>query len=242
MTRLLAIGDIHGRLDLLDRLLAQVRPTAADRLVFLGDYIDRGPESRGVLERLLQLREALPATVFLRGNHEQLLLDALAEAGRLPHWTPLRRLSPRFAAEASGSDLQLWLYNGGVQVLLDYGICADSGAIPDFSLIPAPHLDFLQTTRLWHAENGILFVHAGADPGREPAEQDPYLLLWGRRLPPLPAGAPLQVVGHTPTRDGRPLREGGRLYLDTGAVYGRALACCDLLSDALWLASDDEPG
>lgn len=236
MSRLLAIGDIHGRHDLLDALLAKVSPTRDDRLIFLGDYVDRGPQSRGVVERLLVLRDDLPATVFLRGNHEQLLLDALAEAGRLPGWSPLRSQSQHYRAEAAASDLLLWMANGGGQTLASYGIRPGTGPLPE-SLLPTDHLDFLQQTILWHSAESWLFIHAGADPALPLEAQDPYLLLWGRQFPPLPDSSPRQVVGHTPTRDGMPHWDGGRLYLDTGGVFGGALSCYDLNHETFWQVS-----
>jgi serine/threonine protein phosphatase 1 len=80
--RLLAVGDIHGHREKLSRLLELVAPTGQDQVVFLGDYIDRGPQSREVIEELLAFRQRFPQTVFLRGNHEQILLDALVEEGK----------------------------------------------------------------------------------------------------------------------------------------------------------------
>lgn len=236
MPRLLAFGDIHGCRDLLAALLQQVRPTSGDRLVFLGDYVDRGPDSRGVIEHLLQLRQTHPETVFLRGNHEQMLLDAFAEWGRLPDWEPLRRRSAAFRAAAPPSDVQLWLANGGYQALASYGIPFETLDSPDLTRLPAAHLAFLRQTVLWHVEDDWLFVHADADPARPPAKQDPYRLLWSRHPAPAAGPWPRLVVGHTPTRDGRPADEPGRLNLDTGAVYGRALSCCDLRSGNLWQA------
>lgn len=237
MPRLFAIGDIHGCRGLLDALLGQLRLTPGDRMVFLGDYVDRGPDSRGVIERLLQLRQAYPETVFLRGNHEQMLLDTLAEWGRLPDWEPLRRHSAAFRAAAPASDAQLWLANGGHQALVSYDIPFETWeASPDLTPLPASHLEFLQQTVLWHVEDGWLFVHADADPAHPPAGQDPYRLLWARNPAPAAGPWPRLVVGHTPTRDNRPADEPGRLNLDTGAVYGRALSCCDLRSGILWQA------
>jgi len=91
--RLIAIGDIHGHFDKLTRLLDQVTPTPEDRLVFLGDYIDRGPASKGVVDYLMELSREFPLTVFLRGNHEQMMLDCIAGYApeRLPGWEVLFR-------------------------------------------------------------------------------------------------------------------------------------------------------
>ena len=86
--RLLAIGDIHGYLDKLRRLLDLVQPTANDKVIFLGDYVDRGPDSRGVLDELIRFGERFPQTIFLRGNHEQMFMDAL-------DWQEIEHLSAR---------------------------------------------------------------------------------------------------------------------------------------------------
>jgi len=94
--RLIAIGDIHGHLDKLERLLQLIMPTDNDKLVFLGDYIDRGPDSAGVVDHLIQLPDRFPQTVFLRGNHEQVAMDALVSCvpGCLPGYRPLVDLDP----------------------------------------------------------------------------------------------------------------------------------------------------
>ena len=79
MTRLIAVGDVHGQLKMLEDLINQVKPTQDDQVVFLGDYIDRGPDSKGVIDYLIQFDQKLPQTIFLRGNHEQMFLDALVD-------------------------------------------------------------------------------------------------------------------------------------------------------------------
>ena len=91
--RLLAVGDIHGHLDKLQGLMAQVNPTTNDRVVFLGDYIDRGTDSKGVIEYLIDFKKRFPTTVFLRGNHEQMLLDAMVEDRILSGQSPAIRRS-----------------------------------------------------------------------------------------------------------------------------------------------------
>src|SRR5438105_4755618 len=156
-----AVGDIHGRLDLLTALLAQVaadadrHPTDRERqLVFLGDYIDRGTESRGVIDALL--RPAWPdfPRIFLMGNHEDAMLEFLDEK----------------------SDGVAWLTYGGLETLLSYGIAirrlptnVDSAAELRDALraaVPRRHVDFLRSCVLSHVEGGYVFVHAGLRPGR----------------------------------------------------------------------------
>lgn len=236
MKRLLAIGDIHGQYELLEQLLGQVAPTADDQLVFLGDYVDRGPETKRVVSYLLALQAEFPHTIFLRGNHEQLMLDALAEWHYLRDWPQLRETSERFAAVASESDSRVWLHNGGYAALQSYGIDTfPPVAALDAEAIPAQHLDFLKATRLWHREREFLFVHAGVVPHLPIEVQDPYDLLWMR---PATAGenGTVLVVGHSPTRDGEPSIEPGLIRLDTGAGYGRTLTCSDVLTGKIWQA------
>jgi serine/threonine protein phosphatase 1 len=191
--RLLAVGDIHGHLNKLQGLMAQVKPTNNDRVVFLGDYIDRGPDSKGVIEHLIDFQQRFPQTVFLRGNHEQMLLDALVE-DRLyngPYCANerkrLRDLSVSFARDTDlDDDFGRFIDNGGLSTLDDYGenICD----------IPKQHEDFLASCGFWHRETadiqvyggekkrqGFIFVHAGICPGIELEKQDREDLLWIRK-------------------------------------------------------------
>ncbi|TYO98942.1 serine/threonine protein phosphatase 1 [Geothermobacter ehrlichii] len=202
--RLLAVGDIHGCHELLLRLLAEVRPRPDDRLIFLGDYIDRGRDSRQVIETLLELRKRLPATVFLRGNHEQMLLDYL-----------------------DGHERLLFLANGGATTLASYR----HRGVPQ---IPQSHRDFFRALPCLHREAGFIFVHAGLRPGIPVAEQREEDLLWIRQefiASDEDFGATV-VFGHTPQT--APLLRTGRIGLDTGAVYGGLLSCCDVLSGRTW--------
>lgn len=225
MKRLLAIGDIHGRLGKLRELVRQVWPDAEDQVVFLGDYIDRGPDSRGVIDFLLTFAERFPRTVFLRGNHEQLFLDALVERGIRTGKT-LREISPLYRRNALGSDVELFLGNGGSATLLSYEGTWE---------IPPEHRRFLEETVLTYRVGRYLFVHAGAGDGFEAEEQDPYVLLWSRFSPP-GRGEERQVVGHTITGDGQPRFEAGRIHLDTGAGTDGPLTACDLLTQRIWQA------
>ncbi|MBC7953402.1 MAG: serine/threonine protein phosphatase [Rhodospirillaceae bacterium] len=219
-TRVYAIGDIHGRLDLLDRLLARMEEDAARSppqrisIVFLGDYVDRGPHSRGVIERLMQgppPHGALAGAQWtcLKGNHEEFMVRFLDE--------PLRDTG--------------WCRNGGVETVRSY-----AGAIPDGQdgdvaalqlllarTLPPAHLRFLSRLPLTHAEGDYLFVHAGIRPGVTIADQSPADLLWIRDDfvfddSPLEK---LVVHGHTPNPvpQIRPYRIG----IDTGAYYSGTL-------------------
>jgi serine/threonine protein phosphatase 1 len=202
--RLLAVGDIHGCLDHLQRLLARVEPTQADRLVFLGDYIDRGPDSRGVLDGLITLGRRFPRSVFLRGNHEQMFLDFLA-----------------------GRDQLTFIYNGGLATLESYREAAGVR-------VPKEHVDFLKGLPASFETERFIFVHAGLRPGLPLAEQREQDLLWIRDefLESDYDWGKTVVFAHTPLA--QPLWQPGRIGLDTGAVFGRVLTCCDVERRHCW--------
>jgi serine/threonine protein phosphatase 1 len=223
--RLIAIGDIHGRAAKLKRLLEAVTPRREDRFVFLGDYVDRGEDSKGVIECLLSLRAESPHSVFIRGNHDQMFLDVLAELG-IRTGPRLRDISAAYRSYAAASDLDIFLSNGGEATLASY----DRDGQVD---LPTDHLAFLEDTRLFWYCTPYIFVHAGVEPDTPLEEQDPFVMMWRRNAPPGRAGT-IHVVGHTPTLNGRPRFEPGRYYLDTGAAYGRPLTACDLLTMQVW--------
>lgn len=205
---ILAVGDLHGRYDLLEQVLDRLAPRhAGSRLVFLGDYIDRGPDSRQVVERLIALGRERPDTVFLKGNHEELLLDAL-----------------------EGRRLELWLLNGGLETLASYGLAGLEPPGPEtLSRLPADHLEFFRGLRLYFESQSYLLVHAGVDPELGLEKQDARDLLWIRdrffQAPGHRLGKTV-VFGHTPFEE--PLRGPGLIGIDTGAVYDNALTCVKL--------------
>jgi serine/threonine protein phosphatase 1 len=205
---LYAIGDLHGCPEELEILLDHVAPGAADRLVFLGDYVDRGPGVRTLITRLLRLREGSAATVFLRGNHEDMLLDYLGLPGR-------------YAG--------VYLANGGAATLASYRIPPGVVGRAAAALLPADHLQFLLALEWSYVADRFLFVHAGIRPGVPLAEQEEEDLIWIReefftRAHDLPYTV---VYGHSPQREvrlGLPFHVG----LDTGLVYGNKLSCLDV--------------
>lgn len=207
--RLFAIGDIHGCRDELACLLAALPLRPEDRLVFLGDYVDRGPDSAGVVSVLLEVAATRPNTVFLRGNHEDMLLDYVADGGAYP------------------SDAFLW--NGGRATAESYGLIGPVTPAALAKAMPAEHARFFADTRLMHREPGIVCVHAGIRPGVPLDQQAPEDLLWIREefLRP-PHGLDATVVfGHTPHRD-VVAHLPGKLGLDTGCVYGGMLTAVEL--------------
>jgi serine/threonine protein phosphatase 1 len=190
---LIAIGDIHGCADTLDLLLDRLAPNGEDHLVFIGDYIDRGPDSKGVIDRLLKLREEHSCT-FLRGNHETFMLDYLRD-----------------------SDFQLWGMNGGVATLQSYS--DDARRVH----IPADHIAFVEETKLYYDTPDFFFVHAGLRPHLTIAENleqsGEKVFLWERdhlSADHLAWEKPV-VCGHTPKPE--PLNEEKLIDIDTGCVY-----------------------
>jgi serine/threonine protein phosphatase 1 len=224
---LYAIGDIHGRLDLLEALLRQIVDDARASenvsrrdLVFLGDYVDRGPDSSGVVEKLLT---GLPSgfdTHFLKGNHEAILLDFLQEAWRLEHW----------------------LMNGGAATIRSYGVdteqLARAAAPPDLwqqafaEALPEPHLRFFKSLGLRVAVGDYLFVHAGVKPSVPLEAQCEADLVWIRE-PFLSHAAPfgkIVVHGHTPGT--APVTRSNRIGIDTSAVFSGRLTALRLQADS----------
>jgi serine/threonine protein phosphatase 1 len=195
-----AVGDIHGCLDLLQELLRRIEADAArraHRLVFLGDYIDRGPDSAGVIETLRNLQAERGADVIcLRGNHEDLMLRALARPELLRNW----------------------LYNGGDAALASFGAAGPAELPDDVVAWVTGCPTFVEDQRR-------CFVHAGLRPGRSRFEQSDHDRLWIRDeflLGEHDFGRFI-VHGHTPRVDGRPDLRRYRVNLDTAAVYGGAL-------------------
>ena len=214
-----AIGDVHGRADLLDALLSRIAdeegPGGGYRLVLLGDYIDRGPDSRRVVERLSELlRGPGPRVAALKGNHEAMLLGFLEDPARGPAWAAagayetLRSYDVAPAAPPAGA--QAW---------------ADASRRLAEAL-PPEHLALLQALPLTARSGDYLFVHAGVRPGRALEAQVEEDLLWIRKpfLNGPPSDAYVVVHGHTPTA-GEPDLAPGRIGLDTGAyATGRLTA------------------
>lgn len=215
--RLLCVGDIHGCLRELGHLLDALALTEADRLVFLGDYIDRGDASAQTVDLLLQVRRALPSAVFLRGNHEEMLLAFLGLGGR-------------------GGEI--FVRAGGASTLMSYGVDPEArGALDDElrRVLPDDHLAFFRDAlELSHAEGPWAFVHAGVRAGKDLSEQHVDDLLWIREeFLSTDHGLPYTVIfGHTPQRDVHfsPMR---RIAMDTGCVYGGRLSALDLTGGRL---------
>jgi serine/threonine protein phosphatase 1 len=196
-----AIGDVHGCLDKLERLIAACEAHADGRparWVFLGDYVDRGPDSRGVIELLMRRQQAQPGRVVcLRGNHEQMAIQAHADLRAMP----------------------LWLANSGATTQRNYP--ETKGRIAD------AHLAWLAALPFCHDDGLRFFVHAGIDLAEPLDRQDNDVMLWMREpflseCDEVDCGRFI-VHGHTPLKGGRPDLRRRRLNLDTAAVLGGPL-------------------
>ncbi len=214
--RLFAVGDIHGQADALARLFDALpyRP-GRDRLIFLGDYINRGPNSRGVLDALAALRQNDPSAVFLMGNHEETLL--------------------RYAASGDPQDLQLLRSLGIEATLASYGDPPAAG-LRHLACLPPEHREFLANLSLYHRVPPYLFVHAGLPAGTDPETCPPDCLLAARHAflaEPAPEGTTV-VFGHTPART--PLLAPGKIGVDTGAAWGGPLSAVSLPDLTWWHA------
>ncbi|MBU2055051.1 MAG: serine/threonine protein phosphatase [Proteobacteria bacterium] len=205
--RLLAIGDIHGCNHKLQRLLARIDlDPNADKLVFIGDFIDRGPDVRGVIETIIDLKETCKNMICLRGNHEDMFLNYYRE----------------------GRDEELFFANGGGITLSSYGLTlADARAGRGF---PENHLRFIASLPLSYETEAYFFVHAGLRPGIPVARQSTEDLLWIRHefIDSEYDFSKTVVFGHTALHE--PLLEKNKIGIDTGAVYGGCLTCIELPS------------
>lgn len=216
--RIYAVGDVHGRADLLKHVLARIDAHTAQNPVirpvhlFIGDYIDRGPDSRDVLDLLIGTSDNHEA-VFLKGNHEAFLLDFLENP----------------------SVLQTWGRNGGLETLMSYGLKptlkANASAVQsDFAdalgqALPKRHLDFLRNLASSFTCGDYFFAHAGVRPGVPLSAQREQDLLWIRDeflLHEKSFGKTI-VHGHTPVRE-IDIRS-NRINIDTGAYVTGRLSC-----------------
>jgi serine/threonine protein phosphatase 1 len=205
---LYAIGDIHGSLESLERLLDQINPDLSrDGLVFVGDYIDRGPRSKGVVDYIIRLQDQAPPgqIICLKGNHEAMFLDFLA-----------------------GGRGEMFLFNGGLATLEDYWGDDWVDQARENLTLPPDHARFFRDLELYYEIPDYIFVHGGLKPGVPLAEQVEDDLLWirgefitskedfGRRV----------IFGHTPFK--QPLLMPNKIGIDTGAVYGNFLTALKL--------------
>ncbi|WP_424934468.1 metallophosphoesterase family protein [Amaricoccus macauensis] len=226
--RIYAVGDIHGRVRLLERMLERIEADIAaqqddrrSRIVFLGDYIDRGDQAREVLDTLVRLRAEFKAAelVFLRGNHEDALLSFLADPSK-------------------GSN---WLHFGGLQTLVSYGLTPPKSAVVQLDELErlreglekviGPHWEFLEATERLLRSGDVVFVHAGLDPACPLEAQSDDALLWGRSDFLIEGGVSGLRVVHGHYADAEAVVTPRRVCIDTGAYYSGRLTAARLDSD-----------
>lgn len=213
--RTLAIGDIHGCLRALTTLLNAVGPRPDDLLITLGDYVDRGPDSKGVLDYLIDVH-ATGRLVALRGNHDQMMVDA-----------------------RDGTDGRLWLACGGQATLRSYGTAAYLEY--EFNDIPERHWDFLENRCVnWHETETHFFVHGSVAPHLPLDQQSEEVLLWEKlfadRSMPHCSGK-IMVCGHTRQTSGEILDLGHAICIDTGCYGGGYLTCLEIETGHWWQAN-----
>lgn len=210
-SRLIAIGDVHGCGHALDALVAEIAPARGDTLVFLGDLIDQGRDSRAVLERIFDL-ERQCQVVLIEGNHEEMM----------------------FAARNSEKALRYWENCGGVQTLNSYRF---GGSLKD---IPREHWQLLETARPYYETDSYIFTHANYLPDAAMSAQPDYQLRWALFEPqearPHASGKPV-VVGHTEQPNCEVLDLDFAICIDTACWRHGWLTAMELPSKRLWQAS-----
>ncbi|MBT8037240.1 MAG: serine/threonine protein phosphatase [Verrucomicrobiae bacterium] len=207
--RTLAIGDIHGSLTALEALGDFVGYTADDTIVTVGDYIDRGPDSKGVIDYLIDLKTS-HQVVTLKGNHEVMMENA----------------------RYSQQELYFWLVNGGEATLFSF----DAERLDD---INAKYWKFFDSCTRYHETDDHIIAHAGLEPNVPPEKQSDDFIFWHRinDTQPHVSGKTL-VCGHTPQRNGIPLALDHAICIDTFAFGGKWLTCLDIDSGEYWQANE----
>ncbi|RAZ81412.1 metallophosphoesterase family protein [Planococcus halotolerans] len=215
MKRTLVISDIHGELELFEELLQKAGYDAAeDQLILLGDYVDRGPDSKGVLERVIELKKL--GAIVLSGNHDAMMLAA---------------------ADGEPAALERWARNGAIPTLQSYDPSIKDAELPTSDSF-WEHIAFIKEMDFFHETADYIFVHAGVQPGIPVQETDPYILIWIREeFYEVYEGEKTVVFGHTPAfllrgegSNDIYFGDNNIIGIDGGAAYGGQLNCLELPS------------
>lgn len=206
MKRIFAIGDIHGCISNLMSIMDMIDiDTRNDALIFIGDYIDRGPDSKGVVDFVLKLRENIKHIICLLGNHEQMFLDYINDGNIYK---------------------EMFLINGGEYTISSYGVVETAGK--SRVDVPENHMEFFTSLLPYYETEDYIFVHAGLKPAISLEKQDIKDLIWIRNefINSSYDFGKTVVFGHTPLP--QPLIDSNKIGIDTGAVYGGKLTCVEL--------------
>jgi len=212
--RIYAVGDVHGCATELEFMLNHLQNKAnledTDLIIFIGDYIDRGPDSMQVIELLLNFKKSYPQSLFLRGNHEDMFLNYMGEEGGLG---------------------EAWLLNGGDKTLGSYKIDLELEGEKLKTEIPETHLSFLQDLERYIITKDYVFAHAGLNPIKDLKHQLDEDLFWIREafIENMHYFKKTVVFGHTPYQDIL-LHLPYKIGIDTGLVFGNMLSCAELIN------------
>ncbi len=204
--RTLAIGDIHGCLNALKILWKTINPQPSDQIIFVGDYVDRGPNTKGVIDFLIEIKNKYNV-IFLSGNHEEKL--CLARFG--------------------GSEIKDWLAHwGGKETLESYG---QNG----IDAIPESHWEFIRTCKPYHETNSHIFVHANLEHDVPLECQTPFTLIHKKFGSPLPhSSGKTMICGHTAQQSHHPKNLGHAICIDTDLGRGGWLTCLHVETNNYW--------
>jgi serine/threonine protein phosphatase 1 len=220
--RTIAIGDVHGCSQALETLLEVIEPRKSDLIVALGDYVNRGPDSRAVLDRLISL-ESQCTLVAILGNHDEIFLQMLedARAGRCR-----TRLG--------------WLGMGGTSTLASYGAASGPTAGLDLAQVPVEHVEFLKRCGAYHETETHIFTHASYDSVLPIHDQPVDLLRWESLRDGIPGphvSGKTVIVGHTSQKCGEILDLGHVVCIDTYCYGGGWLTAFNVLTGEIWQAN-----
>ncbi|GGP07827.1 metallophosphoesterase family protein [Oceanobacillus neutriphilus] len=220
MNRVLVISDIHGELEKFECLLEKVNYNAEkDQLILLGDYVDRGPNARGVLDKVIELKNQ--GAIVLRGNHDDMMVAA---------------------AEDEENAWKRWEKNGAIFTLKSYDSEINEMRIPDSEDFQR-HVAFIKTLDYYYKTDQYIFVHAGVDPDTPIEKTDPYILVWIRdKFHNGYKDKKTVIFGHTNTANLHGKKDNHGVYfgenniigIDGGAVYGGSLNCLDITNNKVY--------